>query len=481
MAPRSLTRRQFAKGLAGLGAAALLPPSLALGRGSERAAWAVGYAGVTRDLAPVPLKVHGRFPDACCGRLLRNGPALFERAGQRYTHWFDPDGMIQEFTIGSDGISHRGHFVRTAKFEREEAAGRFLFNGAGSRIEGSIPGRNNDTINVANTSVYPFNGELLALWEGGSAHRLDTTTLETLGKAVWDEDLAGVPFSAHPRFDANGDLWNFGSLPVHGSSALVLYHIGADGRLRNRAVFQQDHGGYQHDFVLTPDYLLFLNSSAVAHEGESFVDQFRWEADRPSQLLVFDKQDLSLVKTIEVPAAFVFHFGNAWQQGSDLFFTAAQYADAAFMKHGMARLAQQKVGPYHDETRLLRYRVDLAAGRVTIDPLMSGVEFPGFDRRFPFAAQPLLGVCDSLLRPDSVQSGIVQVDPESGDRQVYDYGADVIVEEPLLIPDDSGRPGSGYVLHSYLDFRRERSGVAVLQSGALNDGPIATAEMDRVL
>ncbi|MFK7862758.1 MAG: carotenoid oxygenase family protein [Pseudohongiellaceae bacterium] len=483
MKTKKLNRRDFSKGLLTLGAGLLLDPAVSYGnQASETSPWAAGFKGVQQDLEPLTMTVHGQIPDACRGTLYRNGPALFERQGQRYSHWFDPDGMIQSFTLGQNGVKHKGRFVRTAKFNREQDAGRFLYNGAGSKIEGSFPARNNDGINAANINVQPFQGELLALWEAGSPYRIDPDSLETLGKHEWRDDLQGVPFSAHPRIDDKGEMWNIGSLPMPGGSALVLYHIGKDGKLKKTQLHRLEFSGYQHDFVLTPNYVIALNSSAVAaNHGETFVDMFEWQASRPSQLLVFNKSDFSLVKTIEVPPAFVFHFGNAWEVADKVVFTASQYKDAQFMKHGMALMAQQKPGPYHDESALLRYSVDIKAGGAQIEKLHDSIEFPGFDRRHPFMPQDLIGVSDTKLSTNSMQSAISKVNPETGNQHSYDYGSDVIVEEPQFIADASSKLGSGFILHSFLNYKTERTGIAILRSEAVADGPVAIAEMDRCL
>jgi carotenoid cleavage dioxygenase-like enzyme len=208
---------------------------------------------------------------------------------------------------------------------------------------------------------------------------------------------------------------------------------------------------------------------------------FQWEPNRPSQLLIYDKRDLSLLKTIEVPPAFVFHFGNGWERGGKIIFTASQYANAAFMKHGMSGLAQQRSGPYEDETRLLRYEIDLATNSAKIEYLDTNLEFPSFDRRYPFQQQAVLGVSNNRARVNSMQSAIVRVDPETSVQERFDYGADIIVEEPQFIPSAAATPGQGFILHSYLNYRTERSGLAILRSDALEQGPIMTAEMDRCL
>ena len=88
-----------------------------------------------------------------------------------------------------------------------------LYNGAGTHFKTALPIRNNETTNVANTSVQLLNGELLAMWEAGAPYRLDPDSLTTLGQLEFNADLSGVPFSAHPHFDEKGELWNIGSVP----------------------------------------------------------------------------------------------------------------------------------------------------------------------------------------------------------------------------------------------------------------------------
>ena len=70
-----------------------------------------------QDLACDAASIEGKLPAGLRGTLFRNGPALFERAGQRYRHWFDGDGLVQAWRFdGAGNISHRGRFVRTTKF-----------------------------------------------------------------------------------------------------------------------------------------------------------------------------------------------------------------------------------------------------------------------------------------------------------------------------------------------------------------------------
>ncbi|MCD9230728.1 carotenoid oxygenase family protein, partial [Ralstonia pseudosolanacearum] len=78
-------------------------------------------------------------------------------------------------------VTHRGVFVRTDKFVADTAAGRPVRGTFATLLPGMVPIDSPDAINVANTSVVMRGDELLALWEGGSATRLDPDSLRTLG------------------------------------------------------------------------------------------------------------------------------------------------------------------------------------------------------------------------------------------------------------------------------------------------------------
>ncbi|MEM6484668.1 MAG: carotenoid oxygenase family protein [Pseudomonadota bacterium] len=479
-----MDRREFIRALIAGSAAAAAHHAIPFAAASSRLPvsdappdWAIGFRGLSDDLSLTEMKVEGRVPRECYGTLYRNGPTLYERAGERYQHWFDPDGMIQAFRLGPAGVTHEGRFVRTRKFLEESKAGRFLYDGAGSQVADPQPASNNDTANPANINIQPLAGELLALWEAGSAHSIDPATLETRGRKIWSDELDGVPFCAHPKYDDRGDLWNIGSVPWLGAPKLVLYHIRADGVLQKTKLHTLDFAGYIHDFVLTPSYLVVLNSSAVFGTGETFVDRMHWDPNRASQLLVFDRNDLSLVRVIEVPAAFVFHFGNGWEDASGLHFTACQYENADITVSSMRKMAQQVSGPLHAPPELMRYDVDLRGGQCSISALAVPMEFPNYDLRRPFNPQTLLGTGEQNVSESGLASALVSVNPQSGKFSRYDYGNGVIVQEPLYLKGGAG----DYAMHAFLDYEKHRSGIALFRIDRLNEGPVMTATMDRVL
>ena len=68
---------------------------------AEAAPWRKAFAGVRADFSPTQLRSEGQWPIDFRGMLLRNGPARFERAGERYQHWFDADGSVTGLGVPS--------------------------------------------------------------------------------------------------------------------------------------------------------------------------------------------------------------------------------------------------------------------------------------------------------------------------------------------------------------------------------------------
>ena len=72
------------------------------------------------------LTVIGEIPKGLRGTLYRTGPnPQFEPRGEY--HWFSGDGMIHAFHVEDGKVSYRNRYVRTPKWEAENAAGRALW------------------------------------------------------------------------------------------------------------------------------------------------------------------------------------------------------------------------------------------------------------------------------------------------------------------------------------------------------------------
>jgi all-trans-8'-apo-beta-carotenal 15,15'-oxygenase len=449
----------------------------------ESKPWAVGYASCNADDLRVPaLNVEGEVPQGIRGTFFRNGPGRHERGSQRYGHRWDGDGLVQAFRFSDDGISFQGRYVRTSKFVAESAADRFLVSAFGTCIPGApFLTQNIDEMNSANISVCMAGDDLLALWEPGSAYRLDPHTLETLGIKTWHPELNGHAFSAHPKREPDGTLWNFGADPLKGE--LTIYCIGSEGVLKAWQVLQVDHLPTLHDFAVTQRHLVFVLSPLIVsaeklQNGLSFAQACEWTPRLGTRVLVVDKLDFSR-RWYELPASCVFHTANAWEDafgGIRLDFMAA--ANPVSLVAGWAVMRgeyQHRPGAFFNSVFLSPTG---AVEQTVLDDLEG--EFPVVDAAAVGQRhREVICIARSPSRDSSVPGydELVSCGSEDGSIARYSYGPDWLVEEHVLIPDTRRHGPAPWVVGTALNLRERCTVLSVFRADAISEGPVAQGRL----
>ena len=487
---RTWTRRRFLQtaGLAGL--APLATPRIAAGahdwsgdfaRALEANPALLGWRSVETDQLQCTARIEGRLPGELQGSFYRNGPAVHERFGLRYRHVFDGDGMVQAFRFDGRGVSHRARVLATPKLVRETEAGRRLFPGFATPVDDGAPVRRADDINTANISVLDHHGELLALWEGGSASVLDRESLQWKGFKVWGEGLAGLPFTAHPKVEPDGTLWAFGYnlVPVR---ALVLYHIAADGTVVKAQALDPGPLGMVHDFVVTARHLVIVIPPLVyepSHEGE-LLDALAWRPSLGTRALVVDKNDFSARRWVQLPAAFGFHHGNGWEDAGGVIRYDHCVADDPTLMTGTMRGLMRGVFERESPERYTRFTL-YPDGRADVEGTNEEAEFPriapavtGRRNRYVYT----IGVSSQGLSGWRLRR-VVKRDLESGTMQSFDYGPGVIAEEHVFVPRRAAqREDDGWLVGPFLDYTRGLTGIAIFDARYVADGSVARAWLD---
>jgi len=480
-----MDRRRFLRAAAFGGAAlALTRPALAaalddpvarFAQGLARHPWLAGWQDAPLfDATPRRLDVVGRVPDGLRGSLYRNGPGRFSRAGFRYQHWFDGDGLLQAWQIGADGISHRARFVGTRKFQREEAAGRFLLPAAGTRVPGAVAIRNSDDLNVANTAVLQHAGALYALWEGGSAYAIDADTLLARGPKTWREDLGSVPFSAHPLHERDGSLWNFGLL----DRTLVIWQLDGAGAVRRVQPVELPFAGYLHAFSMTERYLVFVLLPYVrdgALDGRAYFEAMRWQPERGCRALVVDKADLERRRWYGLPAGAAYHYGLAYQHGRELVLHACWNRDGAATISPFRAELQGRPQRVDSGASLERITLHLDQGHARMDTLIRGaIDFPAWDEGT--STTRMFALSGAERSESGYFDAISAIDGERGQVDRYVFGPGCMVEEHRFVPAAGReRPQQGWLVGCVLDYRRGRSGISIFDAEQLGAGPLAQA------
>ncbi|OED34134.1 hypothetical protein AB833_32605 [Chromatiales bacterium (ex Bugula neritina AB1)] len=485
---KSSARRSFCK--AALAAGSALIPELSAARlreGSEllpHQAFASSFEQVPEFYGPTEVKFDRPLPEALQGTLYRNGPARMQRGETRYHHWFDGDGMVHSFSLQGNALVHRAKIVKTERYLEETRAGRFLRDGFGTGFTDSLAVLKPDDLNVANISVLPLDDEVLALWEAGSPWQLDADTLETLGRKVFSPETDRLPFSAHPRIDPQGRIWNFGYLS--GSGKLVLYDLEPDGELRRVSVIDAPNADMVHDFAITKRYLVFVLQPLHLQPGNApsipFYERLHWEDGAPVHILVVDKQNLQVAHRFEVPAFFAFHMGNAWEDGSAIHI---EVATGESFKPLMETIRQATralpLSTPQAEPATIEIVLDTINHRAAVTRLPgSGVDFPRFDQRFTgLPTQQLFMMGRSPQMSDGVFgfNRVCAIDRSSESEKIYDYNAETLAEEHIFVPAPGFDQGKGWLVGTRYNWRCGRTSVSVFDAQHIDDGPLAECHL----
>ena len=488
----ALSRRSFCKTLlAGVSAASAgfnSTQALAADALLPYQAFASSFDEVPEAFGPTRVSFDRPLPDGLTGTLYRNGPARMQRGATSYHHWFDGDGMVHSFSLQNNAVTHRAKMVRTDRLLAEEKAGRFLWGGFGTSFDDSLPVNKPDDVNVANTSVLPIGDEVLALWEAGSPWRVDATTLNTLGRQAFSAETDGLPFSAHPRIDPTGRIWNFGYLS--GSGKLVLYDISASGQLNRTSIIDAPNADMVHDFAITEDYLVFVLQPLLYSDNTdarlAFKDRLRWDESLPVHVLAVDKQTLQIAHRFELPAFFAFHMGNAWQDDATIHIEVATSPSFAPLMQQIVQATKGQPPSSAPSTPMTaEILLDLRHKRASLNPLpTTGIEFPRFDQRFTgLPTQQLFMMGRSAAMPDSVFgfNTVAAMDRKTDSESTFDYGSKIVAEEHLFVVAPGDTPGKGWLIGTSYDWQQRRTSLSVFNAEHVVDGPVAKAELPYTL
>ena len=271
--------------------------------------------------------ITGRIPDWLRGSYYINGPARFERSGQRYKHWLDGDGMVCSLKFTDGNVRFTNRFVETEKLRDENAAGKFLYREFGTAFAGDRLQRKVMLEPPVNVSVYPYNGKLLAFGEQSLPMELDPDTLETRGEYDFSASLNEVtPFAAHAKTDpTNGHLLNFGISFSATEPMLNVFEFDASGSLlrRRRHKLQFQHS--VHDFGFTPNYVAFFLSPLLMNfqrfwsEEISVMESLSWEPEKGSRILIAPRAAKTPEAfTVDIEPRYCLHLINSHEEDGNV-------------------------------------------------------------------------------------------------------------------------------------------------------------------
>lgn len=436
--------------------------------------------------------IEGKIPADFTGTFFRNGPGRLTLGGEHVRNWFDCDGMIARTTF-IDGKAHFANkFVRTKKYVDETAAGKFLYRGfGGAPKNGNFFKRFALPANPANTGLILHGGKFLAENEGGRPYSLDPATLDTFGEFTYDGALGKQNlFSAHGKVNPNtGYYYNFGmafDVSLKGMKpGFEFYKISPGGKLVARQKFSLDFMPLLHDFALTENYAIFIQSSVVVPENvmelmiknESMGDAMMFNPEKTSKIVILNVHTLQLVDEIEIDPLAVLHYGNAYEKNGEIHFDMMETKSDAYPTPTQPKepfnvfdpnvKAKEGAGIY------TRFVINLRNATVTkevINDAMEG-EFPQWDwRRGTTENRYAISAAYPQGSAGTYFSGVQKIDRQTGKVEVHNFGDYRFNGEPLMVAKPNAKSEDEfYVMAMVYNGNVNKSEVVLLDSENFGD------------
>ncbi len=449
---------------------------------SNNPAWSKVLATPATEFPLTPLCViSGSIPPQLTGTLYRNGPARLERGGHKVGHWFDGDGAILAVHFAKGQATAVYRYVQTEGYQAETAAGRYLYANYGMRAPGGF--WNNwlkGTKNSANTSVLPLDDRLLALWEGGKPHALDLHTLETKGIDNFSDTLQ-ASFSAHPKIDPDtGEIYNFG-VTLGKQTTLHLYRCHKTGKIIRQNSLKLSGCPLIHDFVLTQKYLVFLippvriNLLPVLTGTKCLSDAAEWRPQLGTQILICDRDTLSVVSQETTEPWYQWHFTNGYvDRDGEIAIEFVHYDDFTTNQY------LKEVATGKTETaakgRLWSIKINPQTGQVTAsNPLLNRhCEFPvvaPHQVAKPWRYSYFSTHREGTIPEQELLNAIACFDRHTGNLTLADMGENIYPSEPIYVPQPDNLE-RGWLLTVVYDGNTDSSEVRIYYSDRLNEEPL---------
>ena len=422
--------------------------------------------------------VEGSLPSDLEGTFFRNGPGRQRIGGETYGHWFDGDGMISRFTFKEGAAHFKNAYVRTPKYVKETEEQKILYRGFGTQIPGGLKANFlKQPANPANTNTIYHGGHLLAVNEGGKPWELEPSTLKTIGEFDYQGALGKMQvFSAHGKVHpGTGDLFNFGvdfdGFGLRGPKpCLSMHRIDPSGAMKRQNRLPLDTFPFCHDFAITEKYAVFFVNSIVFDGMLSFLlgrktisDVVRFDDKRPMRILVVDLDTLEPVKTFECAPGAIIHFGNAFEEGSEIVLDGMYASD--FDANEVLQDVFNPAGRFNGGT-YNRYRLDLASGEISVQQVCEHEsEFPTFNTSL---AGQRHGACYTACSIDNGANSFFNAFQRvsyDGDSTLVTLPPGMYGSEPLFAPaKDARAEDDGYLLEVVYDGFKHKSELQIYRA-----------------
>ncbi|RSL54661.1 hypothetical protein CEP53_007365 [Fusarium sp. AF-6] len=413
------------------------------------------------------LEINGTIPKEIAGTFYRVMPEPAFVPFVKNDIWLNGDGVVSAFRIKDGHIDFSQKFVQTEKLQREKEERRALLGKYRNKFTDLVTFQERT---VANTSVIPFKGKILALKEDGKPYAMDPSSLATLGIFDFDGQLEGETFTAHPKYDAKTrELLAFGyEAKGVGSKDIFYMSIDQHGKMTEKVWFEAPFCGFQHEMAITENYVIFpvAPMECTLENLKAGGNHWVWTSERPYYIGVLPRRGATAadVKWFYGINAYTAHVANAYEEDGQikLFMTLAPGNAFGFFPDEKGESPPIGTVP----SRLTEWTIDPKATDLKLKdpmPLIEELdEFPRIDDRV--MGYPSRYVYGNLMdfTPGKTDwescvpkfgggvpylNTIFKYDHKTGKLEKYSNGPHRFFQEPQFIPrSPTAAEGDGYLV-----------------------------------
>ena len=441
---------------------------------AQRTDYLKGFQTLDREVRLDSVPVTGELPPWLAGTLVRTGPAQFEAGETRLRHWFDGQAMLHAFGFGEGRVSYANRWLRGRQRRHIEETGRIGYSEFATDPCRSLfarvttmfaPGLTDN----ANVNVTRLGERFVAMTETPIPVEFDARTLQTAGVA-WKPP--GQLTTAHPHHDPRtGELVNYAAR-LGPRSHYRFFALDPGGSQRELASHAVRHPAYVHSFGITDRWLILaeipwvVDPLRLALSGRPYAENYRWEPERGTGLLVFDRASGRLHRRYETDPFFCFHHVNAFERDGELVVDLCAFPDASIVD-ALYLDNLRAAGPV-PRPDLRCHVLDLDGGGVAAETIAEDFELPRIAYRTR-NGRPYRYAYGTAAGEQEFLGSLRKVDVETREAaRWHEEGA--YAGEPFFVPAPEGEAeDEGVLLSVALDAASGTSFLLVLDAGDLSE------------
>jgi carotenoid cleavage dioxygenase-like enzyme len=427
-----------------------------------------------RDLDESQLKVEGEVPTSLQGAYMRDGANVAFQPNH-YVYPLDGDGMVHAVYFKDGHVEYKNRWVQTSHLMTERKFNHTIYGSVGKMLP--VPqevidagGEPNPVRNTANTNVIYHGEKLLAMWEGGFPHLLNSD-LSTVGLYDYGGALKpGDALTAHPKVCPDSGQLVSCTQRWDSPNYWVQIFDARGGHVRTIPV-EFDRKGIVHDLQITNNYVIIFYAPAFhslekAMKGEN---PFMWEPELGTKIIAIPRNGRGENIVFETDAFFSWHFCNGFERDGKIVIDYVWINSIPFTQ-------DQGTGVEKQPRRMHHMTLDPVTKRVE-DEQFSDVfcEFSrvderrmGKDYRYGFAASSNREWGDA-----HGYNCTGRFDFKTGETALWDYGPEANAGEPVHVPNpDSEREEDGWLM-CFVHNPGEGAFLSILSAGDFLSGPVA--------